>query len=820
MTNVSQLTEDEKSLLGNRSGIKTFGNDDTICHHHQKLQFDKFEFLQRSCCDIFHMHKVPIKSSLRTVSLEQALTIQNITGLHVKAGWKLCPKCLIKSKEKPTSSESEDNEFVPLSHKIDTLNQSISCLPDVSPVKIAKVSSRDRLSYSKRKLKQIVHSSQQVFADCSEVPMEVISDSAEQAKNQPSKAEADIDYLVEALKQKLDLTTNRQQQISLLTLSPKSWTIEKVATEFGVTQYTVRQARTLQKEKGILPEVVPARGKPLNDETVRLVKDLYCSDDISRIMPGAKDFVSVREGDKRIHKQRRLLLLNLNELHSQFKARYPAVKIGLSKFCELRPKECVTVGARGTHSVCVCTIHQNVKLMLADLPANGITQLTYQDLLQKLVCSADNKNCMLHSCDRCPGPANVSQYLLDVCNANDDSIEVVTYKQWETTDRTTLHTHVKPLPEYIEILVQKLEKLASHHFIARNQADYLRSLKSRLTDQEAIILLDFAENYSFVVQDAAQGFHWDNSQCTLHPVVVYSVEEQSLKCTSLCIVSNGMHHDTVAVHTFQQKVTSYIKQVMPSVTKIYYFSDGAASQYKNFKNFSNLTMHFEDFGISAEWHFFATSHGKSPCDGIGGTVKREVARASLQATTTGFILTPTDLYQWCQKHISGISFIWVSHEEIEAHGQELAERFRCAQKVPGTRENHSFIPGVNGLQVSRISGDQTDYVCRSDTSGIEVLSVSVTPGCYVSCLYDGQWWIGSIRSVSEENADYEVVFMHPHGPSRYYRWPQREDICWVPHAHVLCKITAPTTATGRSYQISTEDHQAIDASYRKAANKQ
>ena len=31
---------------------------------------------------------------------------------------------------------------------------------------------------------------------------------------------------------------------------------------------------------------------------------------------------------------------------------------------------------------------------------------------------------------------------------------------------------------------------------------------------------------------------------------------------------------------------------------------------------------------------------KSPCDGVGGTVKREVARASLQATTTGFLLTP------------------------------------------------------------------------------------------------------------------------------------------------------------------------------------
>ena len=34
--------------------------------------------------------------------------------------------------------------------------------------------------------------------------------------------------------------------------------------------------------------------------------------------------------------------------------------------------------------------------------------------------------------------------------------------------------------------------------------------------------------------------------------------------------------------------------------------------------------------MNAEWIFFATSHGKSPCDGVGGFVKRYVAKRSLQ----------------------------------------------------------------------------------------------------------------------------------------------------------------------------------------------
>ena len=35
----------------------------------------------------------------------------------------------------------------------------------------------------------------------------------------------------------------------------------------------------------------------------------------------------------------------------------------------------------------------------------------------------------------------------------------------------------------------------------------------------------------------------------------------------------------------------------------------------------NPTYHFKDFGIKATWSFFATGYGKSPCNGIGGTIR-------------------------------------------------------------------------------------------------------------------------------------------------------------------------------------------------------
>ena len=70
--------------------------------------------------------------------------------------------------------------------------------------------------------------------------------------------------------------------------------------------------------------------------------------------------------------------------------------------------------------------------------------------------------------------------------------------------------------------------------------------------------------------------------------------------------------------------------------------------------------HQIDYGISAGWNFFATSHGKSPCDGVGGTVKRLAARASLQRPINNQILTSLNLYYFCKESVSGITFIYAA----------------------------------------------------------------------------------------------------------------------------------------------------------------
>jgi hypothetical protein len=192
---------------------------------------------------------------------------------------------------------------------------------------------------------------------------------------------------------------------------------------------------------------------------------------------------------------------------------------------------------------------------------------------------------------------------------------------------------------------------------------FLKELKCNLQSGEFVVLCDFAENYSFILQDEAQGFHWNNAQATIHPFVIYFKKSDALNTEheNIVMISDCLKHDSILVHTFQQHLMKFIQNTFESpLKKMVYFSGGPAAQYKNRKNLLNITCHNEDFGVPAKWHFFATSHGKSACDGVGGTLKRLTAKASLQRPYNDQIGTPHQLYEWAQSSIHNLIFDFVT----------------------------------------------------------------------------------------------------------------------------------------------------------------
>ena len=98
-------------------------------------------------------------------------------------------------------------------------------------------------------------------------------------------------------------------------------------------------------------------------------------------------------------RNKRLLLVNIKELYVQFRKKYmknsqgndnPNIHIGLSNFFSLRLKWVVTAND-SCMNVCVCAIHQIVKLMTHAVPSND----TYKNILEKLVCDIDSRACMM-----------------------------------------------------------------------------------------------------------------------------------------------------------------------------------------------------------------------------------------------------------------------------------------------------------------------------------------------------------------------------------------------------------------------------------------
>uniref|UniRef100_A0A0L8GFV3 Uncharacterized protein n=1 Tax=Octopus bimaculoides TaxID=37653 RepID=A0A0L8GFV3_OCTBM len=130
---------------------------------------------------------------------------------------------------------------------------------------------------------------------------------------------------------------------------------------------------------------------------------------------------------------------------------------------------------------------------------------------------------------------------------------------------------------------------------------------------EAKVLGDFTENYSFVVQDEIQGHHWNKPQCSLYPVIVYFCYQTVLDNSSICIISDDLDNDVGFIHKVLKKTRAHIKETLnPSIEVIHYLSDGCAAHYKNCKHFLNLCHHPTDFSICRMWNFFSTSHGNHP----------------------------------------------------------------------------------------------------------------------------------------------------------------------------------------------------------------
>ena len=117
------------------------------------------------------------------------------------------------------------------------------------------------------------------------------------------------------------------------------------------------------KRRKLYDEDRKKRSDALTDEEVNTVREFYLRDDISRILPGKKFFISVKKpSGEREHRQKRWLHMSIREAYQVFKSE-TSIKIGKSKFAELRPAEVIPMSSNN-QEVCICKYHENIDLYL------------------------------------------------------------------------------------------------------------------------------------------------------------------------------------------------------------------------------------------------------------------------------------------------------------------------------------------------------------------------------------------------------------------------------------------------------------------------
>jgi hypothetical protein len=87
--------------------------------------------------------------------------------------------------------------------------------------------------------------------------------------------------------------------------------------------------------------------------------------------------------------------------------------------------------------------------------------------------------------------------------------------------------------------------------------------------------------------------------------------------------------------------------------------------------------------------------------------------------------------------------------------------------VVGTRQYHAFLPVSNTtLTTKEYSEAQDGFVVAVAESRIQSHTIPFeTATGYITIVYEDHWWLGYVLGKYEENEEFKIRFLHPHGTS-------------------------------------------------------
>ena len=144
----------------------------------------------------------------------------------------------------------------------------------------------------------------------------------------------------------------------------------------------------------------------------------------------------------------------------------------------------------------------------------------------------------------------------------------------------------------LEIEIQ-VEELSSHLFRAKWQQTVFSQLKEEMTPKSAVMVLDFAENYTCSMQNEVQLHHWSLNQVTLHPVVSFVNASEATgpytNISTMIFITEDRKHDSAAVQVFTEKSVKELQEKFET-ERFIEFTDCCAGQYRGKTAFVDMSF--------------------------------------------------------------------------------------------------------------------------------------------------------------------------------------------------------------------------------------
>lgn len=398
--------------------------------------------------------------------------------------------------------------------------------------------------------------------------------------------------------------------------------------------------------------------------------------------------------------------------------------------------------------------------------------------------------------------------------------ESVSYEEWRRVETRLPNGKLKyntrlvkvevPVDEFKESFKIQVGKFREHAYRVTTQYSEVKRLKDHMEEDEATLQMDFAQNYTCGHTEEIQSAYFAKEQVTLHPMVLHYKEGNELRHKSFVAVSDERAHNSFAVFAFIKTIIPRIKEMLPNLCKIHYLTDSPTSQYRNKKIMNLIARHETIFEMKATWTYFESGHGKGPCDGVGGTLKRLADDVSKMGTAS--IIDAETFFSWAQSLETLMDIYWVSKAEIDEAKLEIESWTMIV--VPECMKLHAVVVRNEGIFTRHTSCFKEccnqhgippicqGWVCTP----LEIPQPQPEPrpqpqpqsdsihydiNDYIAAKYNADWYIGRILEVNPEEV--KVTFMERAGSLMSYTfcWPFRKDILWVSLKDVIIKVSKP-----------------------------